>query len=111
MIEIIIMMLFLFFAVIGASCCTYRVWLFLIKPKKKNKTAVVTRLDKDIEKEQFMYWFEKFRWCGADYADNVIMVCEGKPDDTCAAFCKAHKNIICCNQEELPLLLHFALEE
>lgn len=111
MVEIIVMLIFLFFAVIGASCITYRVWLFIISPKEKNKAVMVTRLDKNYSKDQFMYYFEKYRWCGKEYADTVIMVYDGERDSTVSAFCKAHKNIICCREKELSLLLHYALEE
>ena len=94
MVEIIVMFLFLFFAVIGASCFTYRLWMFLIKPKKKSKDLVVIKLDKGFEKDQFMYYFEKYRWCGEDYVQTLVMVSDENYDNACASFCKAHKNII-----------------
>ncbi len=111
MIEVMVILVFLFFSAVGAAYITYRIWLFLIRPKSRNKTLLITRLDKENEKEQFMYCFEKYRWCGNDYADALIMICEGEPDKTCQAFSKCHKNIICCRKDELPFIVKYVLEE
>ncbi|MEE0946254.1 MAG: hypothetical protein U0M42_05460 [Acutalibacteraceae bacterium] len=111
MAEIIVLLVFLFFSSIGAGYVTYRLWLFLIRPKMKNKIILVTRLDGDCQKEQFMYCFEKYRWCGNDYADRIITVCDGEIDETCEAFNKCYENIVCCTSSQLPLILKCELEE
>lgn len=111
MIEILVILIFLFFSAVGAGYVTYRLWLFLIRPKSRNKTLLITKLDKENEKEQFMYCFEKYRWCGNDYADSLIMVCDGEPHKICQAFDKCYKNIVCCQEKELPLIIKYAMEE
>ena len=110
MVEILVMLIFLFFSVVGASCFTYRLWMFLIKPKTKNKDMVIVKLNSENRKEQFMYYFEKYRWCGDDYAQTLVMVCDDKPRELYASFCKAHKNIICCQKDELPAIINKVLE-
>ncbi|MBE6728856.1 MAG: hypothetical protein E7568_01315 [Ruminococcaceae bacterium] len=110
MIEIIILLVFLFFAVIGASSITYRVWMFMIKPKSKGKSIIITKLEKGQEKEQFIYCFEKYRWCGSDYADVLVMVCDENADKICPSFRKAYKNLICCEKEAVPDIINSELE-
>lgn len=109
MVEIIVMMIFLFFAVVGASCITYRLWMFLIKPKKKNKDLIIVKLEKGCEKDQFMYYFEKYRWNGDDYVQTLVMVYDETAENLCNSFCKAHKNIICCKNDELPFVINKVL--
>ena len=111
MFEIILCVMFLFFAVIGVSYVTESLWLFLIRPKKKNKTVVVTKLDKECFKDQFMYYFEKFRWDGNGFADEIIFICDEPLDESCMAFCKSHNNINCCHTQDIDTLLKFKLEE
>lgn len=108
MAEIIVMCIFLFFSVLGAACFTYRLWMFLIRPKRKSKDVVIARLEKGLEKEQFMYYFEKYRWCGEDFAQTLIMICDD--EKVYPSFCTAHKNIICCKNDELLFILDKVLE-
>lgn len=110
MTEIIVMLIFLFFSVLGAGCFTYRVWMFLIKPKKKSNDLIVAKLENGHEKEQFMYYFEKYRWCGEEYANTLIMVVENNRDKMFSSFCNVHKNIICCTDDELPYIIKKVLE-
>lgn len=111
MFEIILCVMFVFFAVIGVSYVTESLWLFLIRPKKRNKTAVITKLDKDYAKDQFMYFFEKFRWDGNGFADEIIFVSDEPLDESCTAFCKAYNNINYCHTEDITTLLKYKLEE
>lgn len=99
--EIIILLIFLFFAVLGASRLTARLWLFLVRPRKKEKTFMVTHLGKDNKEDSFMYFFEKYRWYGKEYADYLLFICEEQPGAKIESFIKAHQNIIYCNENQV----------
>lgn len=99
--EIIILLIFLFFAVLGVSSLTARLWLLLVRPRRKEKTFSVTRLWGENKEECFLYVFEKYRWYGKEYADYLIFLCDEPPGEKIASFVKAHENIICCRENQL----------
>lgn len=99
--EIIILSVFLFFAVLGVSSLTARLWLLLVRPQKREITFTVSHLNKGSEEESFLYLFEKYRWYGKEYADYLIFICDTPPCEKVTAFCECHKNIICCKENQV----------
>ncbi len=99
--EIIILLVFLFFAVLGVSAFTAKLWLLLIKPKGKMKCVSVVKLNENQAKETVAYYLEKYRWYGKEYADYVIFLCKGQPDEFVKKSVKAHNNLMICNEETL----------
>ena len=99
--EIIILLVFMFFAVIGASTLTARLWLTLVRPSKRESTFTVSYLRSGEAEEDFLYLFEKYRWYGKEYTDYLIFICETQPCEKIAAFTQAHSNIICCKENQV----------
>ena len=109
--EIIILLIFLFFAVLGASTLTARLWLLLVCPSKREKTFTVMRLRDEEKEENFLYIFEKYRWYGKSYSDYLIFVCETPPSEKIAAFTNAHDNIIYCKENQMAGIIKKLTEE
>lgn len=101
MVEIIILLIFLFFAVLGVSSLTARLWLLLVRPIKREKTFTVAYLRDDYREENFMYLFEKYRWYGKWYTDYLIFICDEPPGEKITAFTDTHQNIICCKENQV----------
>ncbi len=109
--EIVILLIFLFLAVLGVSTLTARLWLLLVRPRKREKTFAVTRLKNEESEENFLYVFEKYRWYGKGYADYLIFLCEDAPGEKITAFADTHENIICCNENQITGIIKKLTEE
>lgn len=109
--EIIILLIFLFLAVLGASTLTARLWLLLVRPRKREKTFAVTRLKNEESEENFLYVFEKYRWYGKGYADYLIFLYEDAPGEKITAFADTHENIICCKENQITRIIKKLTEE
>jgi hypothetical protein len=107
--EIIVLLIFLFFAVLGISTFTARLWLLLLKPKKRSATYTVLRLNEERE-ENALYVLEKYRWYGKEYADYIIILCD-EPNNRIKAYLRFYKNVICCREENLNKVLKIVMED
>lgn len=111
MVEIILLFIFLFLAVIGLCSISCRLWFFLIKPSKRPKTLMIIKGEKEGFDDVFMYHFEKYRFCGCEMADKLLFVSQGEPSNTVKAFTKAHKNMFYVNDENIDGVIKNILEE
>ena len=109
--EIVILLIFLFFAVLGAGTLTARLWLLLVRPTKREKTFTVMRLKEEEKEENFIYIFEKYRWYGKSYSDYLIFLCDSSPGEKITSFINAHDNIICCKENQVAGIIKKLTEE
>lgn len=99
--EIIILLVFLFFACMGVATFTAKLWLMLIRPKTKSRSFSVVKLKKSENREVLNYYVEKYRWYGADYTDFLIFVYDEKPDEAVYKLIGNYKNMTVCTENEL----------
>lgn len=109
--EIIVLIIFLFFAVCGVSTVCAKLWLFLVRPKKKRISVSVVNIDGDENDENLLFAFEKYRWFGKDYADFLVFVTNSKISERACAYITQSENIYCVNEEKLGALLKKLTEE
>ena len=109
--EIIVLLIFLFFAVCGVSTICAKLWLWLIRPHNKRKSVAVINVDGEENDENFMFSMEKYRWYGNDYADYLVFVTEGKISEKAGCYIKENKNMFCVNNEGLYALLKKLTED
>ncbi|MBR2044278.1 MAG: hypothetical protein IJ946_08080 [Clostridia bacterium] len=107
--EITVLLIFLFFAVLGVAAFTARLWLFLLRPKKKSVTYTVLRLNEETE-ENALYVLEKYRWYGKEYADYIILLCN-EPNERIKRCLSFYENVICCREENLSRVLKIVMED
>lgn len=109
--EIIVFLIFLFFAVCGVSTVCAKMWLFLVRPQNKRKSVSVINIDGEENEENLLYAFEKYRWYGKDYADFLVFVTNSQISKRSSEYIKEHKNIYCVNESQLTALLKILKEE
>lgn len=109
--EMIILLFFVFLAVLGVSTLCAKLWLFFVRPQNRKKAFTVSSLAGENKEENFLYHFEKYRWYGKEYADYLIFLCDEPPGDKITAFTNAHKNIICCKENQLSAVIKKLTED
>ncbi len=86
MLNVLIIIIAIFFSVIGLSELLHRLWLYLLRPKSA-PNFIVTLLDGEYAAEQVTATLEDMRWNGRKSACMLIGVDCGLPDNKLAA-CK-----------------------
>lgn len=97
MLKIIICVFVLFFASVGFSVLTGKLWLCMLKPKKVGNANFVVVLEDGDDIAQMEYFIEKFIWYGAEFADKLYFVCENEISNECKKLCENKSNIYCCS--------------
>ncbi len=103
--EIIILVLFLFFAVCGVSTISAKLWLFLVRPHKKRNSVLIVNINEDENDENLLFAIEKYRWYGSEYADYIVFVTNSKISEKASCRLAEYKNIFCVKEENLLQLL------
>ena len=97
MCEIIIYVCLLFFSSVGFSVILGKLWITLLKPKKRNNANLVVMLNGAEDEEQINFYLEKFKWYGSDFADKLYFVSKGEISEECTKLCESVSNVYCCS--------------
>ncbi len=109
--EIIVLVIFLFFAVCGVSTICAKLWLFLVRPQHRRCSISVVHIDGEENDDNLVYALEKYRWYGKDYADYIIFVTNSELSKRAAFYISQYKNVYCVNEERLGTLIKKLREE
>lgn len=93
MYEIVILLCCLFFSCVGFSTLISAVWVMLVKPKNCRKSSLVVFLDGQDDFSQVNYYFEKFKWYGSKFADQLVFVCMQELSKETYDLCKNYNDI------------------
>ena len=99
--EIIVLVIFLFFAVCGVSAICAKLWLFLVRPHKKRNSISVISINGEENDENLLFALEKYRWYGKDYADYLIFVTDSNISERASVYISQYKNVFCVKEEKL----------
>ena len=74
--ETILYILLVFFAVIGICDIIHCIHIRIIKPVKPLKKVLICKLDTSDFETQLNYLLEQYKWHGTKYVDKFICLCD-----------------------------------
>lgn len=89
MVEAFLLTVIVFLAIVGLSEMMHYLCRFILKPKTKPRTVLITYLTEADAEQQLLSVIEEMRWQGARYAESLIVVTNGLSEE---------KKILCKNR-------------